>query len=426
MSHPVGNGNRWTDEAERLTEGMPEGPETEQLRRTIRSNVELLSQMPRATAPESLWAKVEAGLRQEPVIVPMPGAGAASRKVWAAALAAALAVAVGVAWYVARPGTTPDTDGGRFVARPTAEQTLAALTAAFRSAAFEGTAVVEEFPSDAPNAAPIRRELRIAYDGAAGNWRITPTDPAAREIIRNGARQFVRQPGAEGKAEWTVGLADELGRVPPDNLSLDAAAVAANYNVTSTADETVAGRECRVVSVQPKSAGRPGLKLWVDAATGVRLKSERLDAEGRVIARTTFREFAGKAGFPAHGPFEPPVSVGNDAVRVPVDFQAERDRSRLGFVPFAPAQLPAGFAPRRSVLLSPATGLPALRTTYSDGLAVFEVYQQASATGRDAGPTYRRTGRVGEVSLDRGGVSITVAGELDRAGLEAVAAGLVR
>jgi negative regulator of sigma E activity len=424
------DGNRWTDEAERLTEGMPEGPQTDELRRAIRGNVELLSQWRAPAAPDGLWSRVQHAVAAEPPTVPMPDVRRrASTRLWAAALAAGLAIAAGLAWYLTRTGdpnrTTPDTaEASR---APTAAQVLAALAESLRSTGFEGTAVVEEFPVDPAASAPIRRELRVAFDGAAGNWRLTPTDAAGREIIRNGGRQFVRQPGVEGKAEWTVGVADDLPRLAPDGLTLDAAAVSANYAVALEGVESVAGRECRVLSVQARAAGRPGLKLWVDASTGMRLKSERADGAGRLVARTTFREFRPVADFGPVSPFEPPVSVSNDgSARPPTDFVAERDRARLGFVPFAPAQLPAGFALRRSVLLSPATGLPTLRNTYSDGLAVFEIYQQASAGGRDAGPTYRRIGRFGEVALERGGVSITVGGETDRALLESAAAALTR
>lgn len=422
------NGNRWTDEAEQLTEGLPEGSDTEQLRRTIRSNCELLSQLRPPAAPAALWSRVESAIKSqpaEPVIVPMPAAGA---RRWTALLAAGLALAAGVAWYTGPGRDRPSDPDGKtpVVVAPSAEQVLAAAHDSLRSTAFEGTAVVEDFNPDAPNAAPLRRTVKIAFDGKSGNWRLTPDDANGREIIRNGGRQFVRQAGAAGKTEWAIGAADDLGRVPPDNLALDPAALAAAYTLSVGGPERLLGRECRMVTVASKSAGRPGAKLWIDSVTGVRLKTERTDAEGRLTARTTFGSFT-DAGIASTGLFDPPVSVGNDAAaRLPSEYQAERDRSRLGFVPFTDGGLPAGFALRRTVLLSGATGLPALRTTYSDGLAVVEMYQQASASGRDAGPTYRKVGRMGEVTLDRGGVSITIGGELDRAALEAVAAGLNR
>jgi outer membrane lipoprotein-sorting protein len=158
-----------------------------------------------------------------------------------------------------------------------------------------------------------------------------------------------------------------------------------NYSVREVASERVAGRRTRVLQIRPRSAESRRVNAWIDRQTGLTLKRELLDSNGKVISSWQFREINFPRILPAtlfSGPDSGP----------PPELRAEGSRSfvqiqKPGFSPLWPHYLPAGFVEtRRSVFRRDSA--ESVMTWYTDGLSVIMFVQQRRSGGEGSGPQH--------------------------------------
>jgi len=418
-----------------------------ELRAVIASNLQRLATLEAGRAPDHLYRQILAQLRVEGVVRDEPVLRLAPRQfswarrfAWASAAAGAVLCAGLTGWLLAGFDERPDIASllaSRSIVNPSVQAPavaesprdwLARTASAERTAAFRALVLSERFAEPASATASESWTRTLAVDGPADRWWSRTADTGGWEVLRHSDRVFVRRSGSVGSVDqpqWTARSADRERRSPIDQLALDPVRAGAVYQVSAGANDRVAGRDCRTLTLS--HAGRAGLRLWVDTKTGVRLKTERLDGEGRLVARTTVTEFRAGAGdeFPSA-----PVSVARPALPEAVEADAATLRLRLGIAPLRPARLPQGFDMVRRVLMNPQSGRAVLRTTYSDGLASFELYQWAGEGPAPAAvaavPGLRRPAPMFERTLVRDTATVKIVGEdLDAATAGAVLDGLV-
>jgi negative regulator of sigma E activity len=142
------------------------------------------------------------------------------------------------------------------------------------------------------------------------------------------------------------------------------------------------------LSLLPRFADRYALRLWLDLATGLPLRSERIAADGqvlerRLITRLSVHGFAG--GRPAASS-DGEGSKSWPAITLPAGFR------------IVDAELPVpGLAEGRQWVLS-------------DGVVWVSIYRLPAATGDEAGRAWRRGALAHEV-LKRGGHRFHVYGD---------------
>ncbi|MGB0514731.1 MAG: MucB/RseB C-terminal domain-containing protein, partial [Wenzhouxiangellaceae bacterium] len=180
------------------------------------------------------------------------------------------------------------------------------------------------------------------------------------------------------------------------------------YTLSLAGHGRVAARDARIIEITPTDKYRYGRTLWLDADTGMLLRSLVFDTEGEVVEKMSFVEIElgatisdselesdldDAAGFAR---YRDPASIGESAMGGP----------RPEWVP---RNLPAGF--RLASVGSGTANNPFEHLLFSDGLSSFSIYIEPGSDAVFAehvearGATHIYTGRV----KDR---IVTVVGEV--------------
>jgi len=114
-------------------------------------------------------------------------------------------------------------------------------------------------------------------------------------------------------------------------------------------EDTVAGRSAEILLVAP-AEGTPGpsRRFWIDKETGLRLRMEEKDPEGRIVVSAYFMNVTLDPQIPDSDFAAPSVPNGFTVVRNPRrSFPSFDDASKAGFVPPSADWLPVGYRPKQ-------------------------------------------------------------------------------
>lgn len=255
----------------------------------------------------------------------------------------------------------------------------------------------------------LNYDATMVIDVGDNNWdlvelsqRVGPGGPEQQWVSLNGAgrrqlrtSQGISVLGPEGDQRIGRGAQLRLGEAPEQ--------LASSYRISMEGTDRVAGRQAVRMVLQPLQPDRYGLHLWIDADTGLPLRSERIGAndamlERRMVTRLTVRGFAGT---------RPPMPA-------------------LGSAQGAGWSLPSGFRLVGSALAVP--GLAGARQwVISDGVAWVSVYQMTLPSGLTLDRNGWRRGAMSQVTVRDGDHWFYVLGDLPpetliRVGQAAIAA----
>ena len=150
--------------------------------------------------------------------------------------------------------------------------------------------------------------------------------------------------------------------------------ILANYTISQSADEYIAGREAYVISLIHQQPDSPGLKRWIDKETFLSLKQERYNSEGELTSSSQFVEihFGKKTsqeelnGMPESG--ESGKLLSPHEVISDIEELKERSKFPLSF----PRYLPSGYSFQEGILL---TGGQRVVLTSTNGLETIVLFQ---------------------------------------------------
>jgi outer membrane lipoprotein-sorting protein len=172
---------------------------------------------------------------------------------------------------------------------------------------------------------------------------------------------------------------------PP--LDGSAEQVIAHYHITLLGVEEVIGRQTAVLSLTPR-VGRGSRRLWIDRLTGVALRTEEIDPDDGVVARTAFTRISYGLNFPA-AMFRPRIPAGAKVFSPtesagPLMALPALERM-VGFKVGVPATLPDAF---KLIGGEPVHGGPvaAAHVRYTDGARFLSLFV---APARQLGPPGR-------------------------------------
>ena len=209
----------------------------------------------------------------------------------------------------------------------------------------------------------------VAYTGRAVTWY--PSGTTTTDLTHIPGR---------GTISLAVGAPASAARLAPDGRSgsfaddgRPLALLRDNYRVLRQADldTTVAGRPAEAV-VAIDADGRLDARYWLDAATGLLLRKELLDAKGLVRSRTAFETF--RLGVPA-GIVVPAAAP--DPWTEPLTAAGLAAARSHGCA--CPESLPGGLAlldARRAPAGSVST-MPVVHQLFSDGVATVSLFSIA-------------------------------------------------
>ena len=175
------------------------------------------------------------------------------------------------------------------------------------------------------------------------------------------------------------------------------------YQLAAVGRDRVAGREARLIAVAPRDQFRYGYRLWLDAKTGLLLKSDLLGEQGRVLEQVMFTSIEllpekEKQRLLAETGSQPAAADERGAVVV------ERTKWQV-------VSIPAGFQLITTRATTPQGGVAHM--IYSDGLASVSIFIEAEQGSNEKAFTgVSSMGAVNAYGNLVAGHQVTVVGEV--------------
>jgi sigma-E factor negative regulatory protein RseB len=171
-----------------------------------------------------------------------------------------------------------------------------------------------------------------------------------------------------------------------------------NYTIVMAGRRSVSGRAADLVEARWPGSGRPAARFWLDAATGLVLRREVYDENGRTTRASAFVEIV--VGKPSSSQQHLPLAMAQ-AWSEKVDYSDRAAMNGRGW--HCPDQLPGALD-----LVDARRGgdadAPILHLSYSDGLAAVSLFEQRGRLDAGNLDGYRREEADGRVLYVRDGM----------------------
>ena len=247
----------------------------------------------------------------------------------------------------------------------------------------------------------------IHYSGPNGvQERLIALDGTPREVVR-GLKRLSCKLSADQSVELPLPPASDASTLATHLDQLND-----NYRISLGGRQRIAARDTQGINLIPHEDSRYGHRLWLDADTGLALKTQMLDSDGRVIEQTLFTQITyldppavDSATTAGATPATPEIRTAGTAKTT----NAGDTAFKLG--DWHAAQLPSGFRLTTHRRVDNATS-PTEQLVYSDGLASLSVFIEHL---RDGDSGFNGSSRRGTVTLygrTTGRHQLTVIGEV--------------
>ena len=336
-----------------------------------------------------------------------------SARKWAFVLAALCTVQLAIAQNRNAPGDTPTL---------TVVEWLERMHAASRQRSYAGTFVVSAATGNLSSA-----RIWHVCEGDLQMERVEALSGAPRSTFRRNDHVMTFLPDAKVvKSEKRENL-----ELFPNLLGTPDSALADFYSVRTLGKGRVAGFDTDVVGLEPRDGLRFGYRVWSERRSGLVVKLQTVDGDGRVVEQSAFSELQLDAPVKVQALTQMMASTAGYRVE-----KSELERTTALAEGWTLKNPVAGFKPtscyRRSLGATAATGARerTMQWTFSDGLASVSLFVEPYDAQRQPkevllalGATYTLTRRL----VDKGGDWwLTAVGEVPPQTLEAFAQGLAR
>jgi len=279
-----------------------------------------------------------------------------------------------------------------------AQQLLDQMTEASRTLNYDGVFVYQrDSHMDA---------MRIIHRAEHGNEheRLISLTGHAREVIRNDNSVTCIFPDdqavlVERSRPYTL-LSAQLPR-PVDKL-------ADSYFFQVQGEDRVAGREARIVVIQPRDHFRYGYRLWLDRETGLMLKSELIGERGQPLERFMFTRIEIVDEIPDRA-LEPSITGADYTWYENADDDGTHASNEHWQVGWSPAGFAISNRTNESLANSPR---PVHHMVLSDGLALVSVFVEKIDSERGVLIGASKVGAVNAFARKTDGHQVMVVGEV--------------
>ena len=228
------------------------------------------------------------------------------------------------------------------------------------------------------------------------------------EIIRQGGTVFCLHP------QQSTGMAMKSPMRRWSALDEGMQSVSRYYKFERSGIERVAGREAVRLNLSPMDAHRYGYSLWVDAQSGVLLRSQTLPSSGDPLEVFEFVNINMDQPLSA-ADFEPGQGLNRSVGSNPLSGTDGESPAKH----WVPEWLPEGFVESQRVARFQGQGQVTTRA-YTDGLASFTVFHEPRQKPISENSSMR--GATVAVHRNLPGAMVTVVGEIPMATAERIAA----
>lgn len=296
-----------------------------------------------------------------------------------------------------------------------------------------GPALAEQL---APNALALLERARLSaerldYSGVFVRQRGNEVSSARITHARNGKPVQERLENLDGEAAETLRRGGELMTYLPTQKRLviesrsqisgfpalaapEREQLARHYSARFFPGDRVAGRASTAIALDPKDAYRFGYRFWIDTATGLLLRAQRVNENGEVVEQVAFTQLS-----LGSQPTSRLKAATSDTRGWQVDNLVGRpiDLSR-----WKVRWVPGGFrriAEVSRTLESDAGKREVAQILFSDGLAGLSVFIEPWRADRTASPL--QFGALNMVGKRHGKFWLTIVGEVPMASIRQVA-----
>jgi len=330
-----------------------------------------------------------------------------------------VAAASVLAQTAAVPVTGPTATAGAVEAVPadrSINDWLLRMHEASRRRAYIGTFVVSS------NASMASAKIWHVCDGEHQMERVESLSGAPRSTFRRDDQVITFLP----ESKQAVAERRESLGLFPNLLQSPDSAIAQFYAARQSGHDRVAGFDADVVLLQPKDKLRYGYRVWSEKKTGLVMKLQTLDVDGRVLEQSAFSELQ----------LDAPVSMTKLSQMMGNTEGYKVDRPRMiqttaaaeGWVLKSPV---AGFKPmscfkRPAVVAEGAAADNTMQWIFSDGLASISLFVEAFDRRQHGQEGLMALGATRTITRRIGDWWLTVVGEAPAQTLSAFAQGLER
>ncbi len=234
--------------------------------------------------------------------------------------------------------------------------------------------------------------------------RLETLDGHPREIVRSGDEVKCYLPDSK-----TIKVDKQTDhKVFPALLPENLQDISEHYEVTKGGIERVAGYECQMIVLQPKDKLRYGHRFWVDAKTGMLLKSQTFNDKNEPIEQFSFTRvrIGGKID---HRQLTPRFLAQSRSWHVENSGAVSANLEALGWA--IKPELP-GFKKVTEMMRTQGGSSEVGHVIYSDGLAAVSVFIEPMANKTSMPPPgLSRQGAINIYSRQVAGHLVTVVGE---------------
>ena len=261
---------------------------------------------------------------------------------------------------------------------------------------FEGTLVVRQ--------ADNLQTLYVQHGmDETGMWEsLESLNGEARKVIRRNGRVTTIFPARELVVISNSSASSALHPALPENRDV----LKKLYSMKLHGEDRVARRQARVLELIPRDQYRYGFKYWLEKDTGLLLKCDLLDENGKIVEQLMFSEVHMLDQSPARR-----LTSGElDKYRIiDMDEGTEQGRSQA----WQAQNLPSGFKlTRSSIKASRQNGSTVHHMVYSDGIASVSVFIEKHHPDEKSLLGESQMGAVNAYSLHNNSDHITAIGEV--------------
>ncbi len=265
--------------------------------------------------------------------------------------------------------------------------------------------------------------LRIVHrvmDGAVTE-RLESLDGSGRQIVRNGAELTCYLPD-----QRTVLVEKAPQSLMPAWLPKFDATTADFYQLDIQGTMRQMGQQAELITVTPRDGFRYGYRLWIQRSSGMPLKTELIDADGKIIEEVVFSSLSLRHHI-ADDEFKPQL--------VTTGFAWLRDDAAPVVTAEGPgvwnnAPLPPGFhLAAQTAQMMPGVAVPVTHLVFSDGVATVSVFIQTEVfhdAPNQVGAAMTQVGSSSAFTSVRSGHKFVALGEVPPATVRFIIDGLMQ
>jgi sigma-E factor negative regulatory protein RseB len=331
-------------------------------------------------------------------------------------LAAACALG-GLSWAGVQTPNLPAATAEAVPGERTVNEWLMRMHEASRKRAYAGTFVVSSGAGSLSSA-----RIWHVCDGEQQMERVESLTGPPRTTFRRNDQVLTLLP--ESKVAYSE-KRESLGLFP-HLLQTGDSAIAEFYSAKQDGSERVAGFDTDMVLLRPKDAQRYGYRIWSEKKTGLVVKLQTLDADGKVLEQAAFSELQLDA--PVKMEKLGQMMANTTGYRVETSSMVKTTALSEGW---ALKNVVPGFKSmscfRRAVAGAPASGVEGtLQWVFSDGLASVSLFVEPFDAQRHVKEGVLAMGATQSLTRRIGAWWLTVVGEVPLQTLKAFAQGLER